>query len=581
MKTMNSFGLLIAGIILFANMQNVHAQIKPQQYIATTPPMGWNSWNYFGSSVSEETIKKTADLMVEKGLVNAGYKYLVIDDTWMYGRVKRVFDINAPKDRWGRDANGRLMVDTQKFPSGMKSLADYVHAKGLKFGIYTSPGCATCGGYTASLGYESTDLKTFAEWGVDFIKLDNCGASEAPEVILNRWRTKIDSIGRPMVLSINISQKFDTTSKYADMWRTTTDMMPVWRYKNEMLRVGYGDDVFSVINQQVGLDKFQGNGHWNDPDMLQVGNGAISTTDNKDFDALGEQTRLVKGNMTYDENKAHFGMWAMFGAPLILGNDLANMKDSIRDLLVNPEVIAINQDPAGIMGVKLKEDTPGIQIWAKRLWKIGDVAVAFLNATDKETEISLKLSDLGISGQAFFRDAFLRKDLGLFADKFSVKLQKNSILLAKVSAFETIKPLNSCFKPLDAAESIILLEAEDTRFYCGKSQNKLDGFSGKGYAIGENHTFSKFRIVWSFDLERKNDYKLTIKYKNYSKVDLNYKINGIPVQFKAPTAKDAKWSEVSIVLPLNNGRQKIDFVAPNSSSNQVAIDCIELSKIIK
>lgn len=571
----NRFKFLMIYTILGLLLQNAHAQIVSQQFIAPTPPMGWNSWNFYGSSISEDVIKRTADLMVEKGLANAGYKYIVIDDTWVYGRVKRSFDKNAPEDRPGRDANGRIIVDSSKFPSGMKSLADYIHSKGLKFGIYTAPGCKTCGGFTGSLDYESTDLKTYAEWGVDYLKLDQCYADESVEVILKRWRSIIDSIGRPMVLSVNLSQQFNITSKYADMWRTTFDMMPVWRYKKDMPRYG-GDDIFSVVNQQIGYEKYQGNGRWNDPDMLQIGNGNAKP-DNKGFDVLGEQTRVIKGELTYNENMAHLGMWSIFGSPLILGNDLTTMSDSINELLINPEVIAINQDPAGEMAVKFKEDVPNVQMWAKRLWKTGDMAIAFLNATDNDAEFVLNLSDLGISGEAFFRDVFLRKDFGLFSDKFSVKLPKNSILLTKVSAFEPIKPIKSLFKPLDFSKQPIRLEVEDTRFYGGKSQDIMAGFSGKAYGIGGNHAYSKFRIYWDVELDHTDSYKVLVKYKNTGAADLTYTINDMPIIFKKSSPKKDKWSETSIAITLNKGRQKIVFTAPNSSSNELAVDYIELS----
>jgi hypothetical protein len=382
------------------------------------------------------------------------------------------------------------------------------------------------------------------------------------------------------VLSINISQDFPVTSKYADMWRTTLDMMPVWKYKKGMLRVG-GDDVVSVIKQQEGLGKYQANGRWNDSEMLQVGNGKVIKTDNKDFDQLGEQTRLIKGNMTYDENKAHFGMWAINSAPLILSNDLSTMSDSLRDLVTNPEVIAINQDPAGMLSEKCKEDLPGVQVWVKRLWKIGDAAVAFLNATDEEQVVEIKLSDIGINGQAYFRDLFLRKDLGLFTGKFSVKLPKNSILLTKITAFEPVKPIKSLFKPLDFSKNSIRFEAEESRFYGGKSQDQLKGFSGSGYAIGENHVYSKFRFFWDLDIDTADNYKLVIKYINSGKEDLTYKINDLPIVFKSTASKKEKWNEISITLPFEKGRQKLKLIAPNSSSNELAIDYIELSKAVK
>lgn len=552
--------LILATLASVVSAAAALAQTSPQQYVAPRPPMGWNSWNFFAGRISEKVVMDMADAMVSKGLRDAGYQYLVIDDTWQLGRTDRKLGrVETP----GRDAADRIIPDPVKFPSGIKKLADYVHSKGLKFGIYTGPGCATCANRTGSLGYENIDLQTYAEWGVDYIKLDHCDAKEQPEVILKRWRTGLDALGRPMVLSINISHDFALTDKYADMWRTTTDIQPVWRFKEDTLRMF--DDVYSIINEQVGLDQFQGNGRWNDPDMLQVGNG---------FQVGGKYQSL-----THNENEAHFGMWAIFSAPLMLGNDLAHMTDEVRDIVANPEVIAINQDPAGVMGIKCKEVTPGLQVWVKPLWKIGDEAVAFLNATDESREIAVKLGELGITGPAFFRDAFARKDLGLVSDDFTAKLAPNSILLIKASAFAPVKRVARCLDLLDCSQNqTVRLEAEDARYQTGRWQTKYPGFSGKGYVIGENQEkFGTFRLNWDKDVETAGEYHVLVRYINYGKQDLVYRINGGSVVLKASAPGKQEWETASAVMKLGKGRVTIMLASPDITKNEVAVDYIELS----
>jgi len=550
---MNRKNLIVFVLILIAVSLKTSAQTA-QECVAPTPPMGWNSWNYFGENVNEDIIRKTADAMVSSGLRDAGYKYIVIDDVWELGRVKRFYkpDMTA---RQGRDANGRLLVNPERFPSGMKVLADYIHSKGLKFGIYTAPGEGTCYGCTGSLGHEAIDVATFADWGVDYIKLDGCMAKEDDEVILKRWRNIIDSIGRPIVLSTNLAGPA-LSRKYTDMWRTTTDIMPKWKHTPEEFKMM--EDVFGILNLQTGNEDFHGQCRWNDPDMLQVGNGGL----------------------TISENKAHFGMWAVLGAPLILGNILYEMKDSVRDILANPEVIAINQDPAGVMATKVYDDGNGIQVWVKRLWKVGDVAVAILNAGNETSEIKINLADIGIIGQAFFRDAFGRKDLGLYSGTFSVSLKKNDILLARVSAFEQVKPTGAYQeKILQFGTKSARIEAESGKYYVARTgHSEYPGFSGKGYVISQNHDWASFQNYFNFGIAQERNYTITVRYLNFSGKDLNYSVNNEQVLFSKASGKKPEWKMATTVVSLAKGNNRLKIASPDKDSNGVAIDYVEISK---
>ena len=322
-------------------------QVPPKaQVAAQTPPMGWNSWNYFAERVDDKGIRAAADQLVATGMKDAGYVYVNIDDTW----------------EGERDANGVLHTNT-KFPD-MKALADYVHSKGLKIGIYSSPGPKTCAGFEGSLGHEAQDAKMYAEWGIDYLKYDLC--SYIPEVMQKvaptdkaaQMRLMIDaygkmdralkSTGRPIVYSL-CQYGWDSVWEWgpsvgANLWRTTGDITPDW------------DRMYVILSQQEGLEKYAGPGHWNDPDMLEVGNGKLSLA----------------------ENRTHFSMWAMLAAPLLAGNDLPNMKPEIKAILTNRDVIAIDQDPLGKQGARVYSDGE-VDVWSRQL-SGGAVAIAVVNA---------------------------------------------------------------------------------------------------------------------------------------------------------------------------------------------------------
>ncbi|MET7278362.1 NPCBM/NEW2 domain-containing protein [Kribbella sp. NPDC005582] len=319
--------------------------------LAPTPPMGWNSWNTFACNISEGLIRETADAMVSSGMAAAGYEYVNIDDCWM-----------APQ----RDSGGRLQADPARFPSGIKAIADYVHAKGLKLGIYSSAGSHTCQGLPASLGHETVDAQSWASWGVDLLKYDNCGEQNGIPAT-TRYKTMADALqatGRPILYSIcewGANQPWLWAANAGGhMWRTTGDIANNW------------SSVMSLLDQQVGLEQYSGPNAWNDPDMLEVGNSGL----------------------TYAESRAHMSLWSIMNSPLIAGNDLRSMPASTRDLLTDPDVVAVNQDWAGRQGAKLRDDGE-VEVWSKKL-SDGSAAVVLLNRSSTSATIGTTASALGL-----------------------------------------------------------------------------------------------------------------------------------------------------------------------------------------
>ncbi len=371
--------------------------------LALTPPMGWNSWNAFKTDINEAKIKAIADAMVASGMRDAGYTYLVIDDGWMADR---------------RDSNGRLMADPKKFPHGMKALADYIHSKGLKFGLYEDRGKWTCQKLPGSLGYERLDMETFAEWGVDYIKMDSCFAERNGRLSSEDYalfRRCINATGRPMVLSIS---DFGNGAwawggeKYAQLWRTSNDIFPWMGSVYACADTSAGDRVIHPAFN--GLWQFAGPGHWNDPDMLQVGN----------LKGLDEAHKEIA-------DRAHFSLWCILAAPLMAGNDLRTMSDKVREILTAPEVIAVNQDERGIQGYKVFDDGPH-EVYNKPLAD-GTTAVLLLNKGAKKADITVRWDQIGLSGTQPVRDLWARKDLGEFADSFTAhNLGQHEHMLIKV-----------------------------------------------------------------------------------------------------------------------------------------------------
>jgi len=363
--------------------------------LALTPPMGWNSWNKFGCNVSEKLIKEMADAMVTSGMRDAGYEYIVIDDCWQVGR----------------DSLGNIIADPQRFPSGMKALADYVHSKGLKFGLYSCAGRKTCQGRPGSRGYEYQDARQYAAWGVDYLKYDWCyHGKQNAEASYALMSDALKKAGRPIVFSIcewGTNKPWLWANGIGHLWRTTGDIQDCWDCKRDWGGMGWT----KILDLQVGLESYAGPGHWNDPDMLEVGNGGMSVT----------------------EYRAHFSLWCILAAPLMAGNDLRNMSPEITEILTNKEVIAVDQDSLGRQGRKVRDDGD-LEVWSKQL-KDGSRAVALLNRSKVDTTISVAWNEIGYTNhlRAKVRDLWQRKDLGKFRGKFSAKVPSHGVVMIKIT----------------------------------------------------------------------------------------------------------------------------------------------------
>lgn len=373
--------------------------------LALTPPMGWNSWNTFASNINENLIKETADAMIANGMRDAGYTYIVIDDTW---------------ESMERDANGNLVPDPAKFPSGMKALGDYLHSKGFKFGIHSCAGTKTCAGYPGGRGHEYQDARTYASWGVDFLKYDWCdhGTADARETY-KTMRDAIHTAGRPMVFSLcewGQNKPWEWAGEVGHMWRTTGDIYDSYDGRKgwEMGWKRILDLQYTLVesNGPDGIGKYAGPGHWNDPDMLEVGNEGL----------------------TFAESRAHFSFWCILAAPLIAGNDVRHMKPEIRDLLINKDVIAINQDSLGKQGFRALAD-PGktIEIWVKELSN-GEWAVCALNTHSAAADITVEWNRLWtIQGKFQVHDVWAKKSAGDTTKPHTAHLDSHDVALFRLT----------------------------------------------------------------------------------------------------------------------------------------------------
>ncbi len=369
--------------------------IAPAEGLAPTPPMGWSSWNAFSMGINETIIRKTADLMVSLGLRDAGYLYLNLDDGWQISR----------------DDQGVIQPDPALFPSGMRALGDYLHAKGLKFGLYTCAGTQTCGKRPGSKGHEKQDMATYASWGVDYVKVDWCnteGLDSKTQYAL--FRDGIKESGRPMLLSLcnwGVDKPWLWGRQMGQLWRTAGDLVPCWDCKKDWGGAG----VVPTLDKQLGLESYSGPGGWNDPDMLQVGNSGLSL----------------------EESRAHFSLWCILAAPLIAGNNLAAMKPGVREILLNQEAIAVDQDPDGKQGTRVKIGGKGGEVWAKPL-RDGAWAVCLFNRGLKSADVNVLWGDLGLKeDQMKVRDLWAHRDLGVFDEGYSVSVPSHGVALLKVT----------------------------------------------------------------------------------------------------------------------------------------------------
>jgi alpha-galactosidase len=346
--------------------------------LALTPPMGWNTWNKFQCNVSDELVRGMAEALVKSGMKDAGYKYVVIDDCWQVAR----------------DGSGNIVVDPQRFPSGMKAVADYVHSLGLLFGIYSDAGSQTCAGRPGGLGHEYQDARTYASWGVDYLKYDWCHTTtQDAKASYANIRAALDATGRPIVLSIcewgRARPWLWGEEVGGNLWRTTDDIQDRWAGKQKWPDGSCcSNGMTAILDEQVGLESYAGPGHWNDPDMLEVGNGGMSPI----------------------EYRSHFSLWAMLAAPLIAGNDLRNMSPDIHEILTNKEVIAVDQDPLGRQGRRVWKEAD-LEIWAKPLHD-GSRAVVLFNRGSSEQRVSVAWEQIGYPGHlsASVRDLWAHKE---------------------------------------------------------------------------------------------------------------------------------------------------------------------------
>jgi alpha-galactosidase len=402
MRLPTSLSLALLALASLSALAQMSAAPQAPQTVAQTPPMGWNSWNFFFGKVTDKDIRDSADQIVATGMKDAGYIYVNIDDTW----------------QGERDASG-VLHSNSKFPD-MKALADYVHSKGLKLGIYSGPGPKTCAGYAGSLGHEEQDAQLYASWGIDYLKYDLCSFNEevmnkqapgdhAAQMRLmvaayDKMNKALKATGRPIVFSF-CQYGWDAVWEWgpslgANLWRTTGDIQPNW------------DRIYTIASQQAGLERYAGPGHWNDPDMLEVGNGKL----------------------TLAENRSHFSLWAILAAPLLAGNDLPNMKPEIKAILTNRDVIAVSQDSLGKQGTRAYTESE-VEVWTRPL-SGGALAIAVVNVGDNRYSthpFHLNLSKLGLRGPQAGKDLWTGKAVTLTNDQ-PLEIASHDVLLVRIDA---------------------------------------------------------------------------------------------------------------------------------------------------
>ncbi len=484
-------------ILAFAAMLPTLTRAADDTVLATTPPMGWNSWNCFEKEIDEKKIQAIADVMVSSGMRDAGYVYLVLDDAWM------------AKDR---DENGRLQADPEKFPDGMKAIGDYIHGKGLKYGIYQDRGKWTCQQLPGSFGHEQIDMQTFAEWGVDYIKLDSCFAESNGRMSSEDYaiyRKHITATGRPIVLSIS---DFGNAAwawggkESAQLWRTSGDIYPWMDSVYACADTSAGDrGIHPAFN---GLWQFAGPGHWNDPDMLQVGN-----------------LKDLKGDRRNIGDRAHFSLWCILAAPLMAGNDLRAMNDDVRKVLTAPELVAVNQDPRGVQGYKVFNED-GIEVYNKPLAD-GTTAVLLLNKRGEKADVTVRWDQIGLSGNQPVRDLWARKDLGTLNNSFTARnLGQHEHRMIKVGRPGTPLPMPS---PMPLEKYTVTRRGEtylSDLYHIWKARNGPvydAAFNGAPIAIG-GRTFKK-----GFGCRGKSAFM--------------FKVNGRADRFRAVVAMDKSSKE--------------------------------------
>jgi alpha-galactosidase len=394
MRSIHPLGARAAALLLGHSVVLALFAAGAAAEVAATPPMGWNSWNHFAEKIDDATVRAQADAMVASGLRDAGYVYVNVDDSW----------------EGERDAAGAIHSNA-KFPD-MKALADYVHGKGLKFGIYSSPGPKTCAGFEGSFGHELKDAATYAAWGVDYLKYDLCsfekmmdaaGPAKSRQMMLDAYTTMgnaLKATGRPILYSL--CQYGEETvwrwgaSVGANAWRTTGDIEDSY---SKMIQIGFG---------QAGLAKYAGPGHWNDPDMLEIGNGGMKPR----------------------EYRTHISLWAMLAAPLLAGNDLTKMTPETVALLTNREIIAIDQDRLGRQGDRVRAEGH-LEIWARPLAD-GSQVIGLFNTFSRPQTVLFDFSEFGFHGKVQVRDIWAAREMGELAGQQSLRVPGHDVILLRV-----------------------------------------------------------------------------------------------------------------------------------------------------
>jgi alpha-galactosidase len=406
MKMRNLKNLLLT--VLFCIAAAVPVLGQKFEELAQTPPMGWNSWNTFQTKIDEPLLKGMVDTYVSSGMRDAGYTYFVLDDGWM---------------TMERDKDGNLVADPKKFPNGMKAFADYVHSKGLKFGIYNCAGTKTCAGYPGTRGYEYQDARLYASWGVDYLKFDWCNTDgiNAKEAY-GTMAKAIRAAGRPMIFSLcewGQHMPWKWAGKVGQLWRSTGDIGNA--FEETVAKNGWKPlSVLNILDRQDSIRQYAGPGHWNDPDMLEVGNG-----------------------MKYNEDKAHFSLWCMLAAPLMAGNDLRKMSQQTTAILNNKEAIAIDQDPLGVQCFKYYS-FDGLEIFVKPLSN-NELAVCFLNRSNRPQNVNFDWKEHAIAdtvskttvnfGKTSYklRDVWAKKDIGTTDKAFKQTIGVNDVVMLRLA----------------------------------------------------------------------------------------------------------------------------------------------------
>lgn len=380
-----------------------------EKMFGMTPPLGWNSWNTFTWNINESLVKEVADVFVSEGLKDAGYEYIVIDDCWSEKK---------------RDKNGNLVADHEKFPNGMKAVADYIHNKGLKFGMYSCAGTHTCGGYPGSFEHEFQDAETFASWGVDYLKYDYCyKPNQIPgEVLYKRMGMALKNCGRNILFSAcnwgNDEVNNWIRSSNAYLYRSTGDIQDNW------------ESIKSLVQSQIGKECYAGPFCHNDIDMLVVGmyGGSNNTWISNKI-----------GGCTDVEYRTHFSLWAVLGSPLMIGCDVRKMTDATKTTLLNQDIIKINQDPEcrGAYCIRQWNNPENVMAFVKPLTN-GDYAIAMTNFSDQPSEMSLQFWDIGLpyaSGRGLLMyDCWKHEVLGTFTERYVTTIESHDtiVLRAKV-----------------------------------------------------------------------------------------------------------------------------------------------------